>query len=145
MVKLTVVPVIPRSAFLGPSAHRGRDSSRRQFIQPKKVIPQTVPRFLPTFIDGPPLSSLHSGAENHVIVNRAETSAGATVITVANRAATGVETAPFQNQSRNDTCERLIFQHPSRAILAFQKDLFLETGRRMLRLTCRNCPSSRYG
>ena len=38
--------------------------TRQRFIQPKKVIPQTVPRFLPTFIDGPLLSSLHSGAEN---------------------------------------------------------------------------------
>jgi hypothetical protein len=27
-----------------------------------------VPRFLPTFIDGPRLSSLHSGAENHVVL-----------------------------------------------------------------------------
>ena len=48
------------------------------------------------------------------------------VITVCKQAATGVESAPFQNPSRNGTCERLTFQHPSRAILVFQKDLFLE-------------------
>jgi hypothetical protein len=42
-------------------------------------------------------------------------------------AATGVETALFQNPSRNGTRKRLIVQPPSRAIFAFQKRLILES------------------
>ncbi len=45
-----------------------------------------------------------------------------------NRAATGVENAPFQNPFRDGTCKRLIFQHPSRAMSVFQKDLLLGIG-----------------
>jgi len=55
-----------------------------------------------------------------------ESRANSEVITPANKGATGIETVPFQNPSRNGTRERLIFQHPSRAISVFQKDLFLE-------------------
>jgi len=55
-----------------------------------------------------------------------ESRANSEVMTPVNKGATGIETVPFQNPSRNGMRERLIFQHPSRAISVFQKDLFLE-------------------
>lgn len=41
----------------------------------------------------------------------------------------GVETGPFQNPSRNGTRERMVFQHPSRAILGFQNDSIMDDSR----------------
>jgi hypothetical protein len=48
------------------------------------------------------------------------------VITACKQGSDRRRKRPFQNPSRNGTCERLIFQHPSRAILVFQNYLILE-------------------
>ena len=39
---------------------------------------------------------------------------------------TDIETVPFQNPSRNSKHKRLIFQHSTRAVSDFQKDLVFE-------------------
>jgi len=51
------------------------------------------------------------------------------VITVCKQAATGRRKRSFLNPSRNGTCERFTFQHPSSAILVFQKDSVLNASR----------------
>jgi hypothetical protein len=93
------------------------------FSQPST---SSYPRRHPFFKRVPTLVSISRGsvrrASGCVLTGYSE------VITLANTVATGIETVPFQNPSRNSTRKRLIFQRPSRAISVFQKDLFLKVG-----------------
>jgi hypothetical protein len=60
----------------------------------------------------------------HASRDRSRVTSNSEVITRAYKGATGIETVPFQNPSRNGTHERVIFQHTSRANRSSRKTWF---------------------